>query len=113
MGGRRHRENILVAAQRLDGDGGTGSRARRRGGRTSVRVEGVGARVLRHDDLAARPLPLQQPPNASQQGDGPGDVLLVSSGTRSSPRRSFCPSRLLDLPPEVRDKKGITGILSF
>ena len=37
----------------------------------AIRDEGVGARVLRVDGLAARPLPLPQPPDASRQGDGP------------------------------------------
>ena len=32
----------------------------------AIRDEGVGARVLRVDGLAARPLPLPQPPNASR-----------------------------------------------
>src|SRR3954468_13384534 len=74
MGGRRRQENILVAVQRLDGDGGAGSRARRRGGRTSVRVEGISARVLRLDGLAAHPLPLPQPPNASRPRRRPREV---------------------------------------
>src|SRR4051812_31687740 len=45
--------------------------------------------------------------------DGHQDVFLVSSASRSSPRRPFCPFRLLALPPEERDKKGITGTLSL
>ena len=45
--------------------------------------------------------------------DGHQEVLLVSSATRSSPRHPFCPFRFLDLPPEERDKKGITGTLSL
>ena len=73
-GGRRHQENISVTVRRLDGDGGAGSRARRRGGRTSARVEGVGARVLQFDGLAARPFPLPQPPNASRPRRRPREV---------------------------------------
>src|SRR3954471_11492666 len=72
--GRRHQENILVAVQGLDGDGGAGCRARRRGGRTLVRDEGVGARVLRLDGLASRPLPLLHPPNASRPRRRPREV---------------------------------------
>ena len=40
----------------------------------SARVEGIGARVLRLDGLAARPLPLPQPPNASHPRRRPREV---------------------------------------
>ena len=39
-----------------------------------IRYEGVGARVLRLDGLAARPLPLLQPPNASRPRRRPREV---------------------------------------
>src|SRR3954465_2502974 len=51
-----------------------------------------------------------QPP---EPPSGAPDLLLVPSATRSSPRCSFCPFRLLALPPEERDRKGITGTLSL
>jgi len=40
----------------------------------TVRDEGVGARVLRVDGLAARPLPLPQPPDASRPRRRPREV---------------------------------------
>ena len=40
----------------------------------AVRDEGVGARVLRVDGLAARPLPLPHPPDASRPGRRPREV---------------------------------------
>ena len=40
----------------------------------AIRDEGVGARVLRVDGLAARPLPLPQPPNASRPRRRPREV---------------------------------------
>ena len=51
----------------------------------AVRDEGVGARVLRVDGLAACPLPLPQPPDTSGprrqprkvQGDGPAPGQLL------------------------------------
>ena len=56
-------------------------------------------------------------PAASSFGLFPGTIisslLLVSSTARTSPRRPFCPPAYPDLFPEERDKKGITGILSF
>ena len=78
---KRHQEGMSVAVRGLDGDGGAGGRARRLGGRTPTRDEGVGVRVLRLDGLAARPLPLPQPPYANRprrrprevQGDGNTD----------------------------------------
>ena len=39
-----------------------------------ARNEGVGVRVLRVDSLAARPLPLPQPPNASRPRRRPREV---------------------------------------
>ena len=72
--GRKHQENISVAVQRLAGDDSAGERARRRGGRTSIRDEGIGARVLRLDGLPSRPLPLPQPPNACRPRRRPREV---------------------------------------
>ena len=40
----------------------------------AIRDEGVGARVLRVDGLATRPLPLPQPPNASRPRRRPREV---------------------------------------
>ena len=40
----------------------------------AVRDEGVGARVLRFDGLATRPLPLPQPPDASRPRRRPREV---------------------------------------
>ena len=52
-----------------------------------------------------------------RQWVGPDSLLFPCldslSGAAEPPPRSFCPFRLLDLPPEERDRKGITGILSF
>ena len=52
-----------------------------------------------------------------RQRVGPYSLLFPCldslSGAVEPPPRSFFPFRLLDLPPEERDRKGITGILSF
>ena len=40
----------------------------------AIRDEGIRARVLRVDGLAARPLPLPQPPNASRPRRRPREV---------------------------------------
>ena len=40
----------------------------------AIRDEGIGARVLRVDGLAARPLPLPQPPDASRPRRRPQEV---------------------------------------
>ena len=61
----------MVAVQRLDGDGSAGSRARRRGGKTSVRVEGVGARVLRLDGPPPAFFVFPVPPTPTALGDDP------------------------------------------
>ena len=83
----------------------------RQGRQVGVRGRGALDSVL----MPCRPVfePASSATVAVQPSDDPRDVPLVSSGTRSSPRHSFCPFRLLDLPPEKRDRKGITGILSF
>ena len=70
---------------------------------TPIHDEGVGAHVLRLDGLAARPLPLPLPPNASRPRRRPREVQGVgdtddgvTGATRSGTRRLIGP---VILPP--------------
>ena len=53
-----------------------------------TRDEGIGVRVLRVDGLAARPLPLLQPPTPAAQGDGPEKFKELAPPPANLCRRS-------------------------
>ena len=76
-----------MTAQGRAGDDGAGKELEDEAAGPAVRDEGVGARILRHDDLAARllPLPLPQPPYASRQGDGPEKFKEPATRMMGSP----------------------------
>ena len=69
----------------------------------AIRDEAVGARVLRVDGLAARPLPLPQPPTPAAQGDGPEKFKELAPPPAKLCRRSGqVQMLLLPHPPRHR-----------
>ena len=68
----------------------------------AIRDEGVGARVLRVDGLAARPLPLPQPPDASPPRRRPEKFKELAPPPANLCRRSGQVQMLLLLPHPPR-----------
>ena len=78
----------------------------------AIRDEGVGARVLRVDGLAARPLPLLQPPDASRPRRRPREV----QGAGPTPGKTLPEERLgadaaAAAPAQARGVRRLVGLI--
>ena len=78
----------------------------------AIRDEGVGARVLRVDGLAARPLPLPQPPDASRPRRRPQEV----QGAGPSPGKAMPEERpgadaAAAAPTQARGVRHLVGLV--
>ena len=110
MPARKHQKNISVAVRRLAGDGGAGGRARRRGGRTSTRDEGIGARVLRLEVPTPAFFAFSDLPTPAAQGGDPEkfkELAWEATAKNNPPGKMPCREggqvQMMVLPASPRD----------